>query len=367
LTALKDYGASYTAWLFQSALPLWSSAGVDAEHGAFREALAPDGAPVAASHRARVQGRQSFVFAHAGKLGWNGPWTKSAGIGLACLERHYRRPDGLYATLTGPDMAVTDATAMTYDQAFALLAAAALHEQNLGPGEDYALTLMSRIEALRRHPGGGFVESDGRFLSNPHMHLLEAALGWIEAGGSSYWTGIAEEIVTLALDRFIDPEKKVLREFFDADWWPAGGDAGLVVEPGHQFEWAWLLERWSRLRADVRAHDSALALFAAGTRGVDRTRNVAVDETGPDLRIRRATARLWPQTERLKAALLLGEDNEARAAAAGLWQYLDTPRPGLWRDKMREDGSFVEEPAPASSLYHIICAVASLKAWDKKQ
>jgi mannose-6-phosphate isomerase len=88
-----------------------------------------------------------------------------------------------------------------------------------------------------------------------------------------------------------------------------------------------------------------------------------MDETGRDLAPRRATARLWPQTERLKAALLLRRDGEARAAAQGLWQYLQTPRAGLWRDKMREDGTLVEEPAPASSLYHIICAVASLKEY----
>jgi hypothetical protein len=30
---------------------------------------------------------------------------------------------------------------------------------------------------------------------------------------------------------------------------------------------------------------------------------------------------------------------------------------------MDEDGRFVDEPAPASSLYHIICAVASLKEY----
>jgi mannose-1-phosphate guanylyltransferase/mannose-6-phosphate isomerase len=367
LTSLKDYGTSYTAWLFQFALPLWSDVGVDTAQGAFREMLALDGTPVPAPHRARVQGRQSFVFAHAGKLGWDGPWARAAGIGLACLERNYRRADGLYSTLAGPDLAVTDITAMTYDQAFVLLAASALHEQGMGPGEDHALALMSRIEVSRRHPAGGFVEADGRFLSNPHMHLLEAALGWIEAGGKPYWTGIAGEIIALALERFIDPQKKLLRECFAADWQPAAGDAGEVVEPGHQFEWAWLLERWARLRGDARAHDAALLLFAAGTRGVDRARNVAVDETDTGLRPRRATARLWPQTERLKAALLLGEGDEARAAAAGLWQYLQTPRPGLWRDRMLADGSFVDEPAPASSLYHVICAVASLQEWDGKQ
>lgn len=367
MTALERPAASFTEWLFKSALPLWSTAGVDATRGAFREALALDETLVSMPHRARVQGRQSFVFAQAGKMGWDGPWARTAGIGLSCLDRHYRRPDGLYSTLAGPDLAVTDVTAMTYDQAFALLAAAALHEHGMGPGEAYALTLMSRIETLRRHPAGGFIEADGRFLSNPHMHLLEAALGWMEAGGQPYWTGIAGEIVVLALDRFIDAEKMVLREFFDAEWRPAAGDAGQVVEPGHQFEWAWLLERWARLRNDTRAHDVALALFAAGSRGVDRARNVAVDETDPDIRPRRATARLWPQTERLKAALLLGQDEDVRDAAAGLSQYLQTPRPGLWHDKMREDGSFVDEPAPASSLYHIICAVASLQAWDQKQ
>ena len=87
----------------------------------------------------------------------------------------------------------------------------------------------------------------------------------------------------------------------------------------------------------------------------------AIDETNTDFQVRRATARLWPQTEWLKAACLLGDASDVDAAAASLWRYLQTPKPGLWRDKMREDGGFVDEPAPASSLYHIICAVASLK------
>jgi mannose/cellobiose epimerase-like protein (N-acyl-D-glucosamine 2-epimerase family) len=35
--------------------------------------------------------------------------------------------------------------------------------------------------------------------------------------------------------------------------------------------------------------------------------------------------------------------------------------PGLWRDKQGPDGAFVEEPASASSLYHIIAAVSELQ------
>ena len=76
-------------------------------------------------------------------------------------------------------------------------------------------------------------------------------------------------------------------------------------------------------------------------------------------------ARLWPQTERIKAALLLaGEDRDAQVAAAcgGLQLYTDAAPPGLWRDRLRPDGVFVEEPAPASSFYHIVCALIALFA-----
>jgi mannose-6-phosphate isomerase len=30
---------------------------------------------------------------------------------------------------------------------------------------------------------------------------------------------------------------------------------------------------------------------------------------------------------------------------------------GLWRDRLNSDGTFVQEPAPASSFYHIVCAI----------
>ena len=77
------------------------------------------------------------------------------------------------------------------------------------------------------------------------------------------------------------------------------------------------------------------------------------------------TARLWPQTERLKAVLMLREEDPrwtARAceAADALAAYTRPAAPGLWVDVMEADGSMRPEPAPASSLYHITCAVSEL-------
>jgi mannose-1-phosphate guanylyltransferase/mannose-6-phosphate isomerase len=218
------------------------------------------------------------------------------------------------------------------------------------------------VERFFRHPAGGFREAGAQpFQANANMHLFEAALAWEAAGGEG-WGEIADEIAGLALAKFIDGPGGFLREFFDAGWRPAAGEDGRLVEPGHQFEWAWLLERWGRLRGRADAQAAARRLFAAGARGVDPGRGVAINALSDDLTVRDAAARLWPQTEHLKAALILGEDAAALTAANGLALYLQTPVQGLWRDRLRPDGGFEPEPAPASSFYHIVCALQALLA-----
>ena len=48
-------------------------------------------------------------------------------------------------------------------------------------------------------------------------------------------------------------------------------------------------------------------------------------------------------------------------ARARVRLFLDVPLRGLWRDKMHYDGTFLSEPAPASSFYHIACAIDELR------
>ena len=50
--------------------------------------------------------------------------------------------------------------------------------------------------------------------------------------------------------------------------------------------------------------------------------------------------------------------NDASTALRALWLYL-TPD-GFWRDTRLQGGGFIEEPAPASSLYHIISGFTQL-------
>lgn len=352
----------YDRWLRHDAWPIWWSQGADRKQGGFIEALSANGEPRPAARRARVQGRQAYVYAMAGLMGWDGPWREAAWHGIDFFIERFRRPDGLFRTLVGMDGAVLDDTPMLYDQAFALLGTATLAQADPGRAvqlRQVALGVLQGLDTMR-NPAGGFIENIAYpYQANAHMHLLEGAIAWSEIDPQP-WAAMAEEIADLALSAFIDRDGRFLREFFDVDWGVAEGAGGRLVEPGHQFEWSWLLQRWGRKQARADLVDAASDLYLAGLRGVDPSRGVAMNEVWDDYSVRDPVARLWPQTERLKAELLFGNEAGQLAAAETLRRYLETPILGVWRDKMRSDGTFIEEPAPATSFYHVLCACTEL-------
>lgn len=361
--SLDQARAWYEAWLRTEALPLWGAAGFDADNGGFREALTLQGEPHEPRRRTRSVARQVFVFATAAAEGFDGPCLALAVRGFDFLAARGRRPDGLFVSAFSPEGEVRDDTGHLYEHAFVMLAASALHRaQPDNPRWREEGEALRRALSVLRHEAGGYREvGDQPFQANANMHVFEAALAWEAATGDLAWAALADEVAELALTRFIDPESGVLREFFDAEWTAVEGRAGLI-EPGHQFEWAWLLRRWGHLRNDPRGATTARRLYEVGRRGVDPAREVAVNALWDDLSIRDGVARLWPQTERLKAALILGEAADALSAARGLSRYLQTPAAGAWRDKMRPDGTFVDEPAPATSFYHLVGGILALIA-----
>lgn len=360
LTSLREAAAWFQSWLETAALPVWATLGVDPGTGAFREGLSIAGAAHDPYRRIRTLTRQVMVYALSSAEGRPGPWAETARCGFAHLQARARRPDGLFVSRLGADDSMIDDTPRLYEHDFALQALCAMH--GLGePGVlEQARDLKARLAAWR-HDAGGFRETGPHpFQANAHMHLFEAAQSWAARDPEGGWDALADEIAELALARFIDSRTGMLSEFFDAGWTPLTGEAGLV-EPGHHFEWAWLLTRWGTARGNDGMLEAARRLYGLGRRGVDARRGVAMNAVWEDFTPRDVTARLWPQTEFLKAALILGETEDALTACNALRRYLDTPVRGVWRDRMRADGSFVEEAAPATSFYHLHLAVAELQ------
>lgn len=366
------------AWLIDDALPLWTRAGVDRRAGGFHEKLDRSGLPVDEPRRTRVVARQIYVFATAARRGWLPDGDALVEHGLDFLLRRLRQPDGTYAAKVRPDGTVVDGTFDLYEHAFVLFALAEACRERPARESRLRLEAESLLRTLRlrwSHPVAGFEEAVPRRLplrSNPHMHLLEAALAWTALSTEStatVWNDLVDELVHLCLDRFIDPRSGGLYELFDGDWRPMDDATGRIVEPGHQFEWAWLLLRCARRRRGADARSAALRLLEIGEgHGVDRHRDLAIDALDDGFRVRETTARLWPQTERIKAwhAAWQDSDDDDRAdhadrmigrAADGLATYLRGMPAGLWHERIAADGTFIPQHTRASSLYHIVCAV----------
>ncbi|ESQ81566.1 hypothetical protein AEAC466_21040 [Asticcacaulis sp. AC466] len=362
-------------WLFNHALPIWWEKGGDREKGGFFEKLNLDTTPDDINRRTRVAARQVFSYALAQRMGYTGETAAAVDQGLAWLNGPARNPQSgmLYAVLK-PDGTVVRGEFDFYDHAFAMLAyASAFRVRPQDRALEYAaVAIRDTIVATYSHPVRGFEESNPRTLplkTNPHMHMFEACIAWIEAGGDKTWHDIAQMIADLCIDKFIHPENGSLREFFDGDWNPMMGEMGRIIEPGHQFEWAWLFIRWSRISGNAKYMKTATRLIEiAEDAGTDPERNVTIFELWDDFSVKDAKARLWSQTERMKAYTALAQSadsDEARRtavvkaveASAGLQLYFNTEVVGLYRDRMKPDGTFEIEPAPASSLYHIICAI----------
>lgn len=363
-------------WLFDEVLPLWHAQGIDWENGGFHEKLDHDARMVAnLPRRTRVVARQIYSFAAAGRMGWHGDWSSAVDHGAQSLFHDCIKPDGLVVSTYSADKKSINQSFDLYDHAFALFALSELAQRgNYSDRASNAASLMLKM-MNRRHlaPKGGWLDSDegiNLLRSNPHMHLLEAFLALATSTGMACWLDEANRLVELSLKMFISPVTGALHEYFDLQWSPLSDERGQIVEPGHQFEWSWLLRQWQEKTklSYLDTESVAEKLCHIGENcGVTKD-GLVFDELWDNLAPKVMTSRTWPQTERVKACLSqaqietspsASEEWEGKAAQA-IMSILRFAHPtgyqGLWYDRLLTDGSAKIEPAPASSLYHIMCA-----------
>ncbi len=348
-------------WFVTRALPLWAEAGIDAA-GGFYESLDSAGAPVPGRRRVRVQCRQIYTFSEAARRGW---FPRGEAIAAAGFDRllatavpndgargcvHALHDDG------GVDQHLRD----LYDQAFLILACAA----RIKAGDKRALTIanntLSFLDREFASPFGGFRENDRGGhprRQNPHMHLFEALLALASATGDAAVLDRAHAVEALFRAKFYDAKAGALREFFNDDW-------SLIetvsdrVEPGHMAEWVALIDRYERQTGEKRG-----GLKKTLYQGADAWR-IPGDPFLPNqvmmnARPAKASRRLWPQTELLRAASILGQEADAATIIVSLFEtYFAGDKSGLWTDEFDAAGEPVPGPVPASILYHLYEAAA---------
>lgn len=354
-------------WVRGQALPVWAEQGFDERAGRFHERLDSNGRALPVPHRAMVQARQIYVFAHAGRLGWHPDGVSLAARAMAALRRDFAVEAGGEAALRFSVHPGTGAACSelhdTYAHAFVLFAAAHLHRAT---GDRQELEFARRVDAfvaraLADPQHGGHITDTGAAgaekLQNPQMHLLEAWLALAEADPAGPWLERAHAMVSLFRDRLL--RDGILPERFAHDWGVhPDGQIANQWEPGHHFEWAWLLHWFERLAGDDLAASRAVLLRAA-TRAEASAGGLIIDRLDGNGRVVHAGHRLWPHCEALKAAIIVGDGRLAAEAATGLTDhFLGRPFVGGWTDQLSTDRAPVVDYVPASSLYHLMLAAA---------
>lgn len=373
---------SALAWLAGKAMPFWLQRAWDESHGGYFSRLDSQANAVAEDPKTSlVQARMLFCCAHLAQVAGPGPWHAGIDRAREGMRMLFDPVTGCHVKAVGRDGARTDPHADlridAYDQGFVLLGLGALYKVRPAPDllDEIDRTWQALVETLAEPETGAFHEnSDARDASraypmprrqNPHMHLFEALLELFEATGAAKWLEAAERMVELFDRHFVDPETGALREFLDRRLGPAEGAAGEIREPGHQFEWVWLLQRYGRMAGrDMQARIARL--YAFGRKGMITDgihAGLVVDELMPDGSMRTPSMLLWPQTEALKAHLARFEAGDADAAgrarrgmAAMFGHHIRADLP-IWRNQIGTDGSTLQPEAPTRLLYHLALAI----------
>lgn len=371
--------ARWREWLFKHSLPFWASHDLDHVHGGFHEVLDLSGHTTGADKRLRTMARMTYTYARAVTMGWQGDATSVVQHGFEFFNTAQQAPlGGWFKTFDAASIA-KDTAEDAYDHAFVLLALAQAKLAGISPPNGMLDRVMGVVDAL------ALTDKDGRFngyaedsaatlprRSNPHMHLLEAFMLAYEAFEDPSFLHRSIQIQSLLETRFFDSKSLLLAEAFDQDLGFAGGAIN-SFEPGHQFEWAYLLNRLASLvdlagvkvPGDASPSTAINGLFSnALALGINPVTGLAYDivhRSGAPVHDR---SRAWVQAEMLGCLTSLTSTHHAHLRYAAercahkLWQHYIQPAPnGMWIDVVDGRGRPATDTVPASTFYHLINCV----------
>jgi mannose/cellobiose epimerase-like protein (N-acyl-D-glucosamine 2-epimerase family) len=375
---LSDAIVHSSRWLRECALPLWASSGFDERRDAFEEQLEFSGAPVAGvARRLMVQARQVSVFAAAALSGVFSDGAKVSLRAARSMIDTYFESDGAPGWAFSADQLgrLVDAKRDLYAHAFAIFAIAwAMRLERDRRFENVlARTLGFLDDSFADRASSGYWDClprpDSLRRQNPHMHLFEAFLSLYETTRRDDVLERCRKLHQLALSRFFNPSSGMIREHFNDRWIVHPSPGAGRVEPGHLFEWAWLLRRFEAATG-MKQDDPVSRLIGAALRiGFNGVCGRMVDEIDERGRLRIVSSRCWPHAEALRA--LAGESSRTGCeyfdVISALLERLYTvycvnQLNGGWIDHVDAVERSLNKTMPASTLYHLYFGLHSIEA-----
>ncbi len=341
-------------------LPIWRGPGFNEALNLPYESVAADGRqPLpAVRYRAMACARQLYVFSQAGAA------DHAQRLFDALLHYFQDTRHGGWFYSVDAQGAALDTTKDLYTHAFVVFACA---QYGRLCGNRDALDVVHRTSALI---GERFAARDGLFnasldaafstvtgapLQNPLMHLTEAWLAAREATQDAAFDTALERLGHALARTFVHAPTGCIAEL------PVGSDDNRL-EPGHQFEWFWLVRQAGALLNAAGLDESLSRAFRfARQHGVDPSTggvSAALDEAGA---VKDATQRIWAQTEYLRA-LAVHDDESVRAALPQQIERFSQRflHPLGWFECKTPAGEIARGDMPSTTPYHLATAYAAL-------
>ena len=366
---------SSQSFLFDGLLKNWSLHGINTEQGFSYESMNHDWT-VNATDRIRLltQCRQLYTFSHACQRHHTKDWKALLKPLFDFITSRYF-VDGRWIFSLNDDLSIKDQHSDAYALAFVLLSFSHYYKVT---NDDRALSYMKETHQFllnnMQAEYGGFYESfpvdvEQTRRQNPHMHLLEGYIAAYEVTQDADYKATTQSLLTLALAHFYDKKSKTLREFFNSDWQPHP-KTGHLVEPGHHFEWVWLLYQANKMLPNSDYTDLAQQLWLTATRhGLAESGGIYNQIDGNDYHPIDKEKRIWPITEYLKAITVMPIGKEEKihrieTALDFMHQFYLQPN-GCWNEYLNADDTPKDFPLPGTSSYHIFLGLTEVIAWAK--
>ena len=347
-------------------VPLWQGPGWNPALALPFEALDARHQPLPVQrYRAMACARQLYLFSSL--IGQVPAAEQRAAALFRSLQQHFHDAEhgGWFYSIDAQG-APLDKRKDLYTHAFIIFACAHYWAKVREPLVESVLNAALSVVAERFASGDGLYQASldqdwsslgSGPLQNPLMHLAEAFLATLAVREDSPVQGALAALCEAMQRRFIDPQTGVMLEkpLGVVDNW---------FEPGHQFEWFFLLESSPLLRGTA-LHGSLDRAFAF-------TEDCGVDpQTGAvaamlDLQAtsqpRDATQRIWAQAEYLRALTLRPASQASlRRQLLALQQHF--LHPAGWNECLDAAGKVSRQDMPSTTPYHLATCYSGLSEY----
>ncbi|CAI3942274.1 Mannose or cellobiose epimerase [Commensalibacter communis] len=363
----------FTRWLFDSAFPYWGTIGGDgSEQKPFQwgahEQLKMDGSPDLPGYkRLRVQARQLYSFTQGALLGWT--QANSITEQIYNFMQNAELGEGHWAKTLTREGDILDSSSDLYDLAFLIFSLAwyARLSKDQRPIQQARQTVQW-IERFMAYPQRGYKNIvpfiPGYRQQNPHMHLLEAILALYETTGEEQDLVMAHKLIRLFKTNLFNHQAGVLEEYFVESWMPVPFPPITEVEPGHQYEWIWLLSEYERLTGISHKTEMQRMYDFNERHAVDQLTGLVADKVQKDGTLVNKSARLWVQTEAIRATSLMQDEKSyqhlSKIVDNLLRRYFKNCPNGTWQDQLTHCYHYNNTKIPTSSFYHIVSGYMQL-------